>query len=305
MGSTGKDDDGRRAVPESRVLPARYVAWPLALARLQQRLGATPHEVAAWVFVGLPVQTGAGRPRGEALVQPGAGELRAYLQAREITPPPRFQFPAFEPGDGAAALDYVAALAACWFNADDLERFQPAERYLLGSNLIARWRRVPELDVETFIQAKIAESRLTDLHPITGGTRGSCPADASLPPLASGLFAISEVLAVEREDFPPGWLPASAGAEPGHGGPLASVPQPPQAVESPEQRRERLREAVAKEKRRGTRDFLQQVARREGISASRLKQLVGPRRTPPRPTPAAWTDPVSVRDRPVPSKKKH
>ena len=45
-------------------------------------------------------------------------------------------------------------------------------------------------------------------------------------------------------------------------------------AESAEQRRERLKARVRAEKARGTKAFLKVVAEEEGISASRLKQLV-------------------------------
>jgi hypothetical protein len=51
-------------------------------------------------------------------------------------------------------------------------------------------------------------------------------------------------------------------------------------TESAEQRRERLRARVLAEKAKGTRAYLKAVAEEEGISQSRLKQLVAERRKP-------------------------
>jgi hypothetical protein len=53
----------------------RYIAYPKAMHRLAARLGATPEEVAAWVFWG-----------------PGNSGLAAYVNANELDPPPRFHF---------------------------------------------------------------------------------------------------------------------------------------------------------------------------------------------------------------------
>ena len=78
---------------------------------------------------------------------------------------------------------------------------------------MARWSEVTDLDVGAFIRAKILESRLSDLHPITGGMRAALPSDTALPPLESGLFALSEIEAIEREDLTlegRGQLPAAA-----------------------------------------------------------------------------------------------
>ena len=95
----------------------------------------------------------------------------------------------------------MAPLAACWFRGEDVDRFEPADRFITGSDLVARWSGVADLDVGAFIRAKILESRLQDLHPITGGTRAALASDPTLPPMESGLFAVSEIEAIEREDL--------------------------------------------------------------------------------------------------------
>jgi len=56
-------------------------------------------------------------------------------------------------------------------------------------------------------------------------------------------------------------------------------------TESAEQRRERLRARVRAEKAKGTRSYLKAVAEEEGISPSRLKQLV----TEPRKPASTWS----------------
>lgn len=48
---------------------------------------------------------------------------------------------------------------------------------------------------------RIAESRLLDIHPIYGGTRGTFSEQSDWPGLESGLFALAEVLHIEAEDF--------------------------------------------------------------------------------------------------------
>ena len=104
-------------------------------------------------------------------------------------------------GSASDPLDYLGPLAACWFRREDVGRFEPVDRFITGNDLVARWSEVTDLDVDAFIRAKILESRLQDLHPITGGTRAALPSDTALPPLESGLFALSEIEAIEREDL--------------------------------------------------------------------------------------------------------
>ncbi len=146
---------------------ARYIAYPKALDRLKDRLRATREELAAWVFMG-----------------PKVGGLAAYTNANELDPPPRFSFDYF------MGEDYIAPLMRCWFWKDDIERFDPAYRYITGKTLIERWSKMPDIQPEAFIRAKIEESRLLDFHPTCGGSPDS------------NLFMLSHVEKVEAEDFP-------------------------------------------------------------------------------------------------------
>lgn len=160
----------------------RYVAYPKAMAQLRKRLDATPEELAAWTWAG-----------------PKHGGLAAYVNANELEPPPRFYF-GLGTGRGDDQ-DYVARMMWCWFREDEIAAFMPADRYITGEALINRWGERPGLRAEAWVRAKIQESRLSDLHPIYGFTQGTAGRDADYPPLASGLFKLSEVQAVEANDF--------------------------------------------------------------------------------------------------------
>jgi len=157
----------------------RYVAYPKAMHQLTARLGATAEELAAWIWLG-----------------PKDGGITAYLNANEMDPPPRFFY-----ATGSDSHDYIAPLMACWFKVDDIDQFEPADRYITGAALIERWGQRPGLHALAFIQAKIAESRLMDIHPIYGGTRGAFSEQSDWPPLESGLFPMAHVLRIESEDF--------------------------------------------------------------------------------------------------------
>jgi len=158
---------------------ARYIPYPKAMQQLVQRLGASPEELAAWIFMG-----------------PEHGGIAAYVSANELDSPPRFAYAYF-----VGTSDYIAPLMGCWFKADDVEQFVPADRYIVGAALIERWNKRPGLRAEAFIHAKIAESRLMDIHPIYGGTRGTFSEQSDWPGLDSGLFPLAHVLQIEAEDF--------------------------------------------------------------------------------------------------------
>lgn len=164
----------------AKTAPAvRYIAYPRAMHQLAQRLSASPEELAAWVWTG-----------------PEHGGIAAYVNANELDSPPRFSYSYY-----VGTSDYVAPLMGCWFKADDVEQFDPADRYIVGTALIERWNRRPGLHAEAFIQAKIAESRLLDIHPIYGGTQGTFSEHSDWPQLGSGLFPLAHILQIEAEDF--------------------------------------------------------------------------------------------------------
>ncbi|MFO1262703.1 MAG: hypothetical protein U1E84_05075 [Rhodoferax sp.] len=156
-----------------------YIAYPKAIHQLAQRLGATPEELAAWIWMG-----------------PKEGGIAAYMNANELNPPPRFFY-----ATGSDSQDYIAPLMACWFKADDIDQFTPADRFITGKALIERWSKRPGLQPAAFIRAKIAESRLLDAHPIYGGTRGTFSEHRDWPPLETGLFTLEHVRRIEAEDF--------------------------------------------------------------------------------------------------------
>lgn len=156
-----------------------YIAYPKAMKLLREKWQATPEELAVWIFMG-----------------PDEGGITAYENANELNPPPRFIFSYSLLEDE----DYMSPLMACWFRKDDIDRFEPAERYISGTALIERWSNQPGLLPEAFIRAKIAESRLQSIHPIFGFTRGTHGADTSFPPLSAGLFAMSCIERIEVED---------------------------------------------------------------------------------------------------------
>jgi len=157
----------------------RYMAYPKAIHQLTARLGATPEELAAWIWLG-----------------PTDGGIAAYMNANELDPPPRFFYVT-----GSNSHDYIAPLMACWFKVEDIDQFVPTDRYITGAALMERWGKRPGLHAVAFIQAKIAESRLLDIHPIYGGTRGTFSEHSDWPPLESGLFPLAHIERIEVEDF--------------------------------------------------------------------------------------------------------
>jgi hypothetical protein len=156
-----------------------YIAYPKARTRLSRDLGATPEEIAAWLFCG-----------------PNEGGIAAYLNANELDPPRRFHFPV-----GTDSFDYLQYLTRCWFKKDDLAAFAPSERFITGEVLLKRWGATLRSHAEAFVMAKIAESRLMECHPLYGLTRASCPENIDFPPLESGLFAVSQIEDIESVDF--------------------------------------------------------------------------------------------------------
>lgn len=211
-----------------------YINYPEALKILDERLNATPEELAAWIFMG-----------------PEHGGLAAFTNANEIDPPPRFYYDSH-----SGEEDYVALLAACWFKAEDIANFQPTERYITGKALIERWGKHPGIRTDAFIKAKIVESCLVDLHPTCGGTNAAASDSSEYPPLEAGLFAMSQVAAVEEANE---IIPAT---------------QRPTGKESKEVKQQRLAARIVELKNMKVRNFLETVAKEERLSKSRIKQIL-------------------------------
>ena len=96
--------------------------------------------------------------------------------------------------------DFLSPMMACWFREDDIDEFEPVDRYITGTALIERWGHQPGIRPEAFIRAKIAESRLLDIHPTFGGTQGTHTDESGFPPLGAGLFALRDIDRIEAED---------------------------------------------------------------------------------------------------------
>lgn len=155
-----------------------YLPYPKALTVLKERLDASPGELAVWIFLG-----------------PDLGGLAAYRNANELDPPPRFYF------ESHAGTDYRAAMMVCWFEESELRAFDPVDRYITGLELLTRWRVHDGLDAGAFVLAKVAESRLQDIHPITGLALVGEPDSSHWLDLVDAFFSLSEIEAIESEDF--------------------------------------------------------------------------------------------------------
>lgn len=175
-----KQEASKRAENKLRTeAKPEYIAYPKAMKLLADRLQATPEELAIWLFF---------EDNG----------LEAYTNANELYPPPRFYYAYFA---GSGGFDYVKPPMACWFNADDIAKFQPSDRYVMGKQLIERWGKYPAIQPKAFIEAKIRESRLIDAHPIYGFTQGTDSERSDIPPIETALFCLAHIEEVEGADF--------------------------------------------------------------------------------------------------------
>lgn len=167
------DDEENSAIDDRTV----WLAFPKALEILKADLNATAEEMAAWIYMGT-----------------GNGGLRAWLDQPRLRELNRFYF---EP---AQSGDYVTPLIRCWFIEQEILAFQPTERFITGKLLIEKW--TPTLGDATLntVQELVSGGRLMDLHPIQGGTQVSTN-DPSSAALDTGLFALSEIAAVESNEL--------------------------------------------------------------------------------------------------------
>ena len=255
-------------MPAEATLAGPYVPFPRALKLLNARQGASAEELAAWVFL------------GETL-----GGLRAFLDANDLDPPPRFSYAAL--GQDHDAHDFMGPLMGTWYALPELERFRPQDRFITGRALLERWTSQPGLSTRAFILAKVRESRLRELHPVVGLTQASC-SDASLPDVDETLFYVSDVEAIEQEDL---GVEPGAGAEAGQpamdaigqsgdqaGTPEAAQAAPPWAPDWPklgaDQRARRLQQRKRELQREGVKDWRKRMAADLAISGRRVTQYL-------------------------------
>lgn len=163
-----------------KTAPAGFIAYPKAAALLAERLGASPDEIAMWIWS-----------------TPKDGGICAYRNANELSPPPRFFYDVLMHSDG----DYLSPLMGCWFEQKEIEQFEPTDRFVTGSLLIERWAKYVS-QPRAFIVAKISESRLNSFHPVFGGTREQFGQDEAFPSFDRGIFSLSAIEKIESEDFP-------------------------------------------------------------------------------------------------------
>lgn len=127
----------------------KFIAYPEAMAILRDRLGATLGELAVWVSFGNA---------------PGCGGIAAYREATITDEPQELEFDFCSP----EAFDYIGPLMGAWFIADNIDSFEPSNRYLEYPRLVERWNHADSLeDVHAYIQAKVREARLDEIHPVT------------------------------------------------------------------------------------------------------------------------------------------
>lgn len=164
----------------------KFIPYPKAIRILRDKLSATSEELAAWIFLG-----------------PETGGVSAYLDVDELDEPRLFRFDPWN----RQADDYLAQIAQCWFLAEDIACFRPEARFITGRSLVDRWAELSS-QTEPFIEAKIRESRLIDIHPITGGTLWNNdtpddpdnPGNPYYPPKETALFELALVEKIEVED---------------------------------------------------------------------------------------------------------
>lgn len=154
----------------------QFISFPHTIELFSNRFNATPEELASWVLLG-----------------PKEGGIAAYT--KDFDTPVRFYF-----RYSSGQKDYLASLRTCWFLKDDIDSFQPLERFITGKALIERWSNQLHIDPEMFIIEKLQESRLSGTHPTLGSVSGNLGKD-SIVPLDNVLFSMAEASAIEAEEI--------------------------------------------------------------------------------------------------------
>lgn len=163
---------------EKAEFPDIALPYKRAQTRLSERLDATEHELALWVWM---------------------DHLNAYLD-EDLSE--RLHF---DPLSGV--MDYLngearqgTGLNGAYFNRADLETFQPLDRWLTFQQVVARWRDYGDAEViKGKMRAAEQDDRLMPCHPLGGEA------------IEQALFTVAQIEALEQFY---GWTP-EVGLQPG------------------------------------------------------------------------------------------
>lgn len=173
--------------PDERGEAGEYVQYLKAKGVLETRLGATPAEIAMWTWLGRELH---GKP---------AGGINGYRDpALHDDRPLRFHFQE----DLNGTFDYLGQLMACYYRIEDIDSFEPEDRYLTFDRVVSRFRRFcSESEARSLIHIKVGTGELESYHPQTGMTAGThgLGEEPGFPPLEQGLFTLADVHAIEAE----------------------------------------------------------------------------------------------------------
>lgn len=215
-----------------------YINYERAMTRLRERFdGATPEELAAWMYMTEPKQVCAKLNkkseqcsnevlrRGDMCEEHGGKpilkdeikalrlhSLYAYLSARELDQPPPFLFGNHDYERYLPLRDYLPLLYRLYFKADDVAQFEPRERFITGRALLVRLVNQTEIPPDTTldqwhemqserIRNATKECRLNPFLPTLGLTQATNTDDPFYAPLKEGLFSMTEVKAYAQEEF--------------------------------------------------------------------------------------------------------
>lgn len=171
-----------------------YIPYPIAKNLLADRLGATPEEIAAWLWLGWEKDKTNDNTAPEHA-------LRAY-SLHEPNPPRRFFFHIGEP-----ELDLQKTMADCYFVRDEVVCFTPKERYVTAPEFIKELTEYTgnREEAEAQIQNAVREGLIMAFHPNTGLTQWNDP-NPSYAPMDKAIFLRSHANIILKEfcrDNPP------------------------------------------------------------------------------------------------------
>lgn len=179
-----------------------YLSFQQAKQILAQRLGATPEEIAVWVWYG-PEHGGGLVAYADSTPAPccKADVCPDYQRDRCATlSPRRFHFP----DSGSVAKDVTPAnlLADCYFQKTAVVAFAPDRvgRFISWSQLFERWKMfgLSDDEIRRKVVGRIECGELIDHMPIYGCTQLSGHTDAAGE---GAMFEVEQVEAIQARDF--------------------------------------------------------------------------------------------------------
>ena len=157
----------------------KLVHYFIAQTQLKERFDSTPEEIAMWIWL---------------------GAIKAYVDGS--SPRQEFFFD-YVPEEG---FNYVEKLVDLSFDQEELDSFEPSERFRNYEGVIERFEKyISKPEAESLVFTLHKKGEIASYHPLAGGAEDGSSANhgsESRPGLQDAMYSEFEIERIEHEKLP-------------------------------------------------------------------------------------------------------